>query len=106
MGSTNENSSFGPVLNFANKKHVAGGSSGGSAVAVQAGMCHISIGTDTGGSIRMPAAFCGVSGLKPTYGLVSRWGLIAYASSFDTIGPYGSLCRRFSFNDVHYGRTR
>ena len=89
MGSTNENSSFGPVLNFANKKHVAGGSSGGSAVAVQAGMCHVSIGTDTGGSIRMPASFCGISGLKPTYGLVSRWGLIAYASSFDSIGPMG-----------------
>lgn len=87
MGSTNENSSFGPVLNFANQNHVSGGSSGGSAVAVQAGMCHLSLGTDTGGSIRMPASFCGISGLKPTYGRVSRWGLIAYASSFDSIGP-------------------
>ena len=77
MGSTNENSSFGPVLNYTNQNHVSGGSSGGSAVAVQAGMCHLSLGTDTGGSIRMPAAFCGISGLKPTYGRVSRWGLIA-----------------------------
>ncbi|RXK52129.1 Asp-tRNA(Asn)/Glu-tRNA(Gln) amidotransferase subunit GatA [Aquirufa rosea] len=87
MGSTNENSAFGPALNFKNTAHVAGGSSGGSAVAVQANMCHVSLGTDTGGSIRMPASFCGVMGLKPTYGRVSRWGLIAYASSFDSIGP-------------------
>ncbi|WP_338728382.1 Asp-tRNA(Asn)/Glu-tRNA(Gln) amidotransferase subunit GatA [Haladaptatus sp. DJG-WS-42] len=113
MGTTTETSAYGPTLNPLDEDRVPGGSSGGSAAAVAAGDADLALGSDTGGSIRCPAAFCGVVGIKPTYGLVSRYGLVAYANSLEQIGPIASsveaaaaLLDVISGKDPHDATTR
>ncbi|KAI8845413.1 amidase [Chytridium lagenaria] len=96
MGSTSTHSRFGPVKNPLNIERVAGGSSGGSAAAVAAGMAEIALGSDTGGSVRLPAAYCGLFGFKPSYGAFSRWGLVSYASSLDTVGVFARSADRIA----------
>src|SRR6056297_812739 len=113
MGTTTETSAFGPTRNPADPERVPGGSSGGSAAAVAAGEADVALGSDTGGSVRCPAAFCGVVGVKPTYGLVSRYGLIAYANSLEQIGPIAGTVEEaaavldaIAGDDPHDGTTR